>query len=186
MRRLAHQQGFNLIEILVALCVLSIGMLGVASMQIGGVRAAQSSYFRSQATSALTDIVERMYANLPAVREGQYGAVDSDQLNCGALPACGPDGAPCSRATLAQYDIQQVVCGTPGVDGPAGPMDGIQRVLPLGRLQMTCADAAGAPAAACVVNSRHRITVSWSERGLNNDSAQGNLSVQQVTTLVQP
>lgn len=186
MRGLIQQQGFNLIEILVALCVLSIGMLGVASMQIGGVRAAQGSYFRSQATTALTDIVERMYANLPAVREGQYGAVDSDQVNCGAVPACGPDGAPCARATMAQYDIQQVVCGTPGADGPSGPMDGVQRALPQGRLQIVCVDAAGAPLAACVVNSRHRVTVSWSERGLSNDSNQGNLSVQQVTTLVQP
>lgn len=181
-----HQKGFNLIEILVALCVLSIGMLGVASMQIGGVRAAQGSYFRSQATAAMTDIVERMYANLPAVRAGQYGAVDSDGMACGALPACGPGGAACTSATLAQYDIQQVACGTPGADGPTGPMDGVRRALPLGRLQITCVDAAGATAAACVVNSRHRITVSWSERGLNNDSAQGELAVQQVTTLVQP
>lgn len=65
-------RGFTLIEALVALVVLSIGLLGVAGMQIAGLRANLSAAFRTQASYLAADIVDRMRANNTNARAGQY------------------------------------------------------------------------------------------------------------------
>jgi type IV pilus assembly protein PilV len=64
--------GFTLIEALVALVVLSIGLLGVAGMQIAGLRANLSAASRTQASYLADDIVDRMRANNTAARGGSY------------------------------------------------------------------------------------------------------------------
>lgn len=63
-RRVAFQQGFTLIEALVALLVLSIGMLGVAAMQLKAVQSAHIGYQRSYATLIAVDAQERLWKNL--------------------------------------------------------------------------------------------------------------------------
>ena len=56
-------QGFTLIEMLIALVVLSIGLLGLASLQATSLRMNDSAYFRTQAVSLGYDIFERMRGN---------------------------------------------------------------------------------------------------------------------------
>lgn len=58
--------GFTLVEALVALLTLSIGLLGVAGLQLAGVRANQSAAWRSQASYLAYDILERMRINQDA------------------------------------------------------------------------------------------------------------------------
>jgi type IV pilus assembly protein PilV len=57
-------RGFTLIEALVALLALSIGLLGMAGLQLTGLRSNLSSAFRSQATYLANDITDRIRANL--------------------------------------------------------------------------------------------------------------------------
>ncbi len=57
-----QQQGFTLIEVLVAVVVLSIGLLGLAGLQTTGLRNNQSAYYASQAAIYANDIFERMRA----------------------------------------------------------------------------------------------------------------------------
>jgi type IV pilus assembly protein PilV len=64
--------GFTLIEALVALVVLSIGLLGVAGMQIAGLQANQSAASRTQASYLADDIIDRMRANNTNARSGAY------------------------------------------------------------------------------------------------------------------
>jgi type IV pilus assembly protein PilV len=73
-RHLAQRRasGFTLIEVLVALIVLSIGLLGVAGMQITGLRANQSAGSRTQASYLADDIIDRMRANNTSARNGDY------------------------------------------------------------------------------------------------------------------
>ena len=54
--------GFTLIEILVALVILSIGLLGIAALQLRSVQNSQASFERSVATLQARDLVERMWA----------------------------------------------------------------------------------------------------------------------------
>ena len=56
-------RGFTLVESLVALLCLSIGLLGIAALQITGLRSNVSSAWRSQATYLSYDVIDRMRAN---------------------------------------------------------------------------------------------------------------------------
>ena len=63
-RSLGAQCGVSLVEVLVATVVLSIGLLGLAGLQAGGMRVGQSSIHRSQAAQLAYDMVERMRVNV--------------------------------------------------------------------------------------------------------------------------
>jgi type IV pilus assembly protein PilV len=59
----SRAHGFTLLEILVALLIVSIGLLGIAGIIAIGLKNNQSAGFRSQATWLANDIVDRMRAN---------------------------------------------------------------------------------------------------------------------------
>jgi type IV pilus assembly protein PilV len=61
-----------MVEALVALLVLSVGLLGVAALQLTSLRSNHSSSLRSQATLLAYDIVDRMRANQSAATAGAY------------------------------------------------------------------------------------------------------------------
>jgi type IV pilus assembly protein PilV len=61
-----------MIEVLVALFVLSVGLLGVAAMQQVGLRNSYTAQLRGQATSLATDIIDRMRANRVRAAAGDY------------------------------------------------------------------------------------------------------------------
>lgn len=65
-------QGFTLIEALVALLTLSIGLLGVAGLQLLGLKANFSAGSRTQATYLAYDIADRMRANRTDALAGNY------------------------------------------------------------------------------------------------------------------
>lgn len=67
-----RSRGFTLVETLIALVVLSIGLLGVAALQLSSLRMNSSAAMRSQATLLAYDIVDRMRANQLAARGGAY------------------------------------------------------------------------------------------------------------------
>lgn len=57
------QRGITMIEVLIAVVVLSIGLLGMAALQTQSVRLNHSAYLRSQATSLAYDMSDRMRVN---------------------------------------------------------------------------------------------------------------------------
>jgi type IV pilus assembly protein PilV len=63
-RRPIHATGFTLIEILIALLVLSIGLLGLAAVQVQSLQNSYASYERSMATMQARDLVERLWAGI--------------------------------------------------------------------------------------------------------------------------
>lgn len=99
MRRTHGQRGAGLIEILVAVLVLSIGMLGLAGMQAAMLRNADSSLLRTQATVLAYDIMDAMRANAEAAGAGAYNRGTADEEN----DACEipPEGT-----TLAERDLR--------------------------------------------------------------------------------
>ncbi|WP_075879576.1 type IV pilus modification protein PilV [Vreelandella massiliensis] len=58
------QKGFSLIEALIALVILSMGLMGVAAMQLKALQSATAGYQRSVATLAAVDAQERLWAEL--------------------------------------------------------------------------------------------------------------------------
>lgn len=67
-----RQRGFTLTEILVAVVVLSIGLLGLASLQANSLKFNHSAYLRSQATHLAYSITDQMRANRSATLNGSY------------------------------------------------------------------------------------------------------------------
>ena len=67
-----QQSGFSLIEVLVALIILAIGLLGLASLQMTSLKFNTDAYLRTQATTLAYDIIDRMRINNAAVLTGSY------------------------------------------------------------------------------------------------------------------
>lgn len=103
----SRQQGFTLIEILVAVVVLVVGVLGVVALEVTSKRGTFDALQRSTATSLAEDILERMRANPVAVRSNSYNAT----LGAGAVAAPATDclgvNANCNPAQLASFDLYQ-------------------------------------------------------------------------------
>jgi len=80
------QSGFTLLEVLVAVLVLSIGLLGLAGLLASSIRNNQSAYQRTQATWLAYDIVDRMRVNRPAALASDYDTTLGTPANCAANP----------------------------------------------------------------------------------------------------
>ena len=89
-----RQHGFTLTEVLIAVVLLSIGLLSMAQMQANGLRSAHSAYLRSQATILAGDILDSMRANFGTstgpVLSGDY---DLTFTEFSALPSTGTSTA---------------------------------------------------------------------------------------------
>ncbi|MBN0989052.1 type IV pilus modification protein PilV [Amphritea pacifica] len=101
--RLRQQKGVGMIEVLVALVIISVSMLGLGALQINSVRFNHQAYLRSQATYLAYDIVDRMRANKAEAEAGTYAVDLSDDSN--GSTAC--ETGSCTTAALATYDINQ-------------------------------------------------------------------------------
>ena len=84
------QRGFTLIEILVTLVLVSVGLLGVAALQLTSLRSNQESYVRSQASVLSADILDRMRANPIPARQDRYN-VDWNGTGADATTRAGRD-----------------------------------------------------------------------------------------------
>ena len=94
--------GFTMIEVLVAIVILSFGLLGLAGLQAGGLRDNNRAYLRSQASLMAYDMLDRMRANLQGVEKGQY---DNLMNTTPVDPNCISSG--CSIAQMAQNDAYE-------------------------------------------------------------------------------
>ncbi len=73
------QAGVGMIEVLVAIIILSIGLLGLAGLQTAGLKNNQSAGFRSTATMMAYGILDSMRANRVSAGEGSYNhAISGD------------------------------------------------------------------------------------------------------------
>jgi type IV pilus assembly protein PilV len=130
-----HTHGFSLIEVLIALIVMSVGMLGIAGLYVHGMQAGRTSLFRHHAITLAGDVADRIRAN-PDGGLAYEGA--------GADNGCVDGGVNCSAAQMAASDIdlwQQQADAT----------------LPDGQVAVDYDDA--------LVPSTYVVTVSWSEAG---------------------
>lgn len=110
-----RQRGFTLLEALVALLVLSIGMLGVAAMQLKALQGAHAAYQRSIASLAAQDAQERLWAQLAINSQGssvaecptsaQVEAMESDWESAWSQYLPGLDGSPINTENIASCEF---------------------------------------------------------------------------------
>jgi type IV pilus assembly protein PilV len=95
--------GFTLIEVLISVVVLAIGLLGMAALQMNGLRNNQSAYFRAQATQLAYDMADRMRTNIVEARDAASGGT----YNNGASTTNNCATGACTTAQMTGYDFSQ-------------------------------------------------------------------------------
>jgi len=157
--------GFTLVEVMIAVLVLALGIVGGVSMQLAALRARHQSTLLAQASWLALGMAERMRANPGQLRladgANPYLTLDYDVLAepDPPAPAALCYGGACDGAQLAAFDLyemkalmrENLPAGRALVCRDAGLWSG-------GKLRWTCSGGAGAPLV---------IKVGW--RGKNPD-----------------
>ncbi|HEV7605937.1 MAG TPA: type IV pilus modification protein PilV [Steroidobacteraceae bacterium] len=148
--RTRRQSGVSIVEALVALVVLSVGMLGIASLYLESVRSNRTALTRTAAVHLVNDLADRIRANRSA--EVAYtvmplGTVPpAAGVNCGSTVSCSP-------VQMAAYDLRAWYLQ-------------VQNALPVGSdttlPQVSVEYVNGATVS---VSDRYIITVGWKEPG---------------------
>lgn len=94
--------GFTLIEVLVSMLILSVGLLGLAGLQVASLRNNQSAYHRSQATQLAYDLADRMRTNVLGV--ATYTAIPPSRAKV-KEPCLTTTG--CSQTDMAENDLYE-------------------------------------------------------------------------------
>jgi len=119
----AGQRGAGLIEVSISLLVLSIGTLGLGSLQIAAKRTGFEATQRTHAAALAMDLLERMRANRAALPDYAVAGIGSAAGASVPAPAvdCGSD--PCSPVELQHWDLwhwEQALDGVTSGDGEGG------------------------------------------------------------------
>jgi len=122
-----HTAGFTLVEVLVALVVISVGMLGVAVLFADGIRLNRTSLYRTTAVALATDMAERIRSN----QDANYAGFGPGQPgNCNIGPTCTPDQLAADDWWLWRQSLNTYLpTGTIAeiVKSPAGPGNRMNR-----------------------------------------------------------
>ena len=82
-------KGFSLLEVLVSMFILSIGLLGLMSLQLMSLQTSNNSSFRTQATIAAYDMSERIRANMDGI--DSYKSISSTASGSACSGTCSVD-----------------------------------------------------------------------------------------------
>jgi type IV pilus assembly protein PilV len=135
-----RHSGFTLIEVLVALAVLSVGMLGIAKLFVVTLQSNSTATSRLHAVNLAADLADRIRANRTA-GAAYAGAAANNNCSGGAVGA-----VTCSPAQMAAHDLflwQNLITTT----------------WPGGLATSSVVFTAGTPAT-------YTITVNWQEQGM--------------------
>lgn len=99
--------GFSLLEVLVAVLVLSIGLLGVAALQALSLRYNHEAYLRGQAVLLAYDMADRMRANSSAFSSTTSTYITATAADNGCTQTATADAASCTSAQIAAHDLQE-------------------------------------------------------------------------------
>lgn len=96
MLKSSRQVGFSLVEVLIALIIMSVGMLGIATLFVQSMQAGRTSMFRHHAVTLAGDVADRIRANPRAGVAYQGQPAEND---------CVDSGSDCSETAMAANDI---------------------------------------------------------------------------------
>jgi type IV pilus assembly protein PilV len=139
-----RQTGFNMLEILFSLLIVTTGLLGLAGTQVVAQRAELESYQRAQAIVLMTDIVDRINTNRKAatcyaittdssVGTAYLGTTGAGKYSLGSFscPALASNPAAVARAQQDLTFIDQMLLGSSETigTGKAGAMIGARACI---------------------------------------------------------
>lgn len=145
--------GFALIEVLVAVIVLAIGLLGLAGLHASGFRDNHGAFVRTQAIYAVNDLADRMRSNRAAAIAGNYevaAAPAAPTFDCVTNFTGTTVAGLCNSAEMATADL-------------VAWYNFLGNALPGGNATIVCNPVG------CAANAIHTITVTWAgNQSVNN------------------
>ncbi|MEG1856271.1 MAG: type IV pilus modification protein PilV [Acinetobacter sp.] len=114
------QKGVGLVEVLVALLILALGVLGFAALQLRALDAAQEATEQTIAMNTARDLAERMRVNRAALATYKTTinaqTIDVGKLKCtgvtnrSAIPATTKKELPtCNSIAMAEHDASEIL-----------------------------------------------------------------------------
>jgi type IV pilus assembly protein PilV len=98
MKNRRYQTGITLIEILIAVLVLSVGLAGLAGLALSNLRSTANAQFTTQATIVAEEVAEMMRANLSAYESSSFASTPE-----AIEKACSP-ATICTSGEQARHD----------------------------------------------------------------------------------
>jgi len=100
-------RGFTLLEVLIALFILLVGLLGLAALMTKGQRASFEAYQRQQALAMAQEMTEKIRANQGRAQDYVTGTTESGSMpgNGGLLAGLNNCSSNCSGSAIAQNDL---------------------------------------------------------------------------------
>lgn len=112
MPRILSARGFTLLEVLIAVLIFTLGLLGVAGLMVLSVRTNHSAYLRTQASFLAQSMAERMRSNGGHAND-YNGTYDSGTAGGSPCTVCAPAGLVARDTALwSQQLIDQLPDGT--------------------------------------------------------------------------
>jgi type IV pilus assembly protein PilV len=108
LRARSRERGFSMLEVMVAVLILSFGLLGLAGLQALSLKSNVSAAQRTIATQLAYDMADRMRANLASVLTGDYNYASYSVSNvAGQTTSACLTTTGCSSTQLAQEDVYE-------------------------------------------------------------------------------
>ena len=76
-----HQAGLTMVEVLIALLVLGVGVMGLAMMQTLNLRYTQSANHRTQAVNLAGELIDMMRTNRSQLAAYEFAKVDLSSMD---------------------------------------------------------------------------------------------------------
>jgi type IV pilus assembly protein PilV len=126
MRHGNHARGFTLVEVMIALVVLSIGLLGIAGLYVVTLRSSGGAIYRMQAVNLASDMADRIRANRRAGLAYNGAAADNNCYGAAAVADCTPQQMAANDLLVWNAQVATILPqGTTGVlvGGAAAPLN---------------------------------------------------------------
>lgn len=99
--KIKRNNGYTLFEVMIAVLIVSGGMIALGSLMLNSLRYSKESSNRFVATQQLYEMADRMRANHKGVSSGYYDAAT------GIPTANSCRTSPCTISNLASFDINE-------------------------------------------------------------------------------
>ena len=106
----SRERGFSLVEVMVALIVMSVGLLGIAKMQAAALSNTAVASTRSLAAIEASSLASAMHANRGYWSSSVVATtitLRGKTVTPNVAPVAGCVAASCTPAELAAYDLQE-------------------------------------------------------------------------------
>lgn len=194
-----NQQGAGLIEVLIAVLIIGVGLLGIAGLQTVALKSATQAGFRSNATDFASSLADRIRGNQGAYKEygnyantavtpkasGSNGSSTGNNSVNGSNSSTNSGKSKSANKNKCIYPVKNVKDCTSDVVAKEDLSEInalVSNNLPGGTLNVSCDDYTGTPV--CGDNPIFHITISWKGQYESDNAVQAAKDLEEENKIV--